>query len=553
MVAEKILTGPDVYNACVRHIDDLEEGPARGLRWDVKAAERAINFFSDVLVVDRIGGDVDGDATVSFDLLGWQQFIVGSLFGWKQADGARRFRQAFVETGKGSGKSPLAAGIGLMMLTADKEPRAEIYAAATKKDQAKVLFRDAVAMVNASHDLTERLLMSGGVEKTNIAYLQQGSFFRPIATEDRGKGQSGPRPHCALLDEIHEHPTNAMVEFMIAGIKGRRQALIFMITNSGSDRESVCFTYHERGVKVCSGAIEDDSFFAYICSLDEEDNPLHDPACWIKANPSLGVIFQPQYLEDQVRQALGMPSKQNLVLRLNFCRWTDADSAWIGADAWKACEYQLDRKEYAGRECYGGLDLSGRRDLTAAAWVFQNEDRTLDAFVDFWTPEDTLKEREDTDRVPYIQWADQGHLTAVPGKVIGYPFVVTALGEHAAETEIVEMAYDRWRIENLKADLDAAGVEINLVECGQGFKDMGPAVEVLEEQVLNGMIRVHVNPVLRWNVASAVLEEDAAGSRKFAKRKATGRIDGLVALAMAVRIAVLNLPDDSIQPQALWL
>jgi phage terminase large subunit-like protein len=410
----------------------------------------------------------------------------------------------------------------------------------TKKDQAKVLFRDAVAMVQQSPALAERLVMSGGVEKTNIAYLAKGSFFRPISTEDRGRGQSGPRPHCGLLDEIHEHPTNAMVEFMRAGTKGRRQALIFMITNSGSDRESVCYDYHDYGVKVCSGDIEDDSFFAFICSLDEEDDPFHDPSCWIKANPSLGITFQPKYLEEQVRQALGMPSKQNLVLRLNFCRWTDAESAWIGRDQWLACERPLDRSDFDGRECYGGLDLSGRRDLTAYAEVFPSEDGSLDAFVEFWTPKDTLKEREDQDRAPYQQWERAGHLHAVPGKVIDYAHVVERLGERSAKVEISAIAYDRWRIENLKADADAAGLDLNLVECGQGFKDMSPAVEAMEEAILNGTLRVHVNPVLRWNVASAVLEEDAAGNRKFTKRKATGRIDGLVALAMAVRLAVLN-------------
>jgi len=552
VVAGEKVVGPDVYNACVRHLDDIEDGPARGLKWEPEQANHVIRFFREKLRVDRTAAD-EGEGTKPFDLIDWQAFVVGSLFGWKAPDGTRRFRMAFIETGKGSGKSPLAAGIGLYMLTADSERRAEVYAAATKIDQAKVLFRDAVAMVETSPDLDERLLMSGGTNKTNIAYLRYGSFFRPISTEDRGKGQSGPRPHCALLDEIHEHPTNAMVEFMRAGTKGRRQALIFMITNSGSDRESVCYDYHDYGVKVCAGDIEDDSFFAFICSLDEDDEPLHDPSCWPKANPSLGITFQPKYLEEQVRHALGMPSKQNLVLRLNFCRWTDAESAWISREAWMACERILDRKEFGGRECYGALDLSGRRDLTAYAEVFPNADGTMDAFLEFWTPKDTLKEREDEDRVPYIAWARDGHLHAVPGKVIDYAHVVKRLGERSAEVEILEVAYDRWRIENLKADLDEQGIVLNLVECGQGFKDMSPAVEVVEEAILNGMLRVHANPVLRWNVASAVLDEDAAGNRKFTKRKATGRIDGLVALAMAVRLAALNIPEEVAEPQAVWL
>ncbi|KKL83529.1 hypothetical protein LCGC14_1973800, partial [marine sediment metagenome] len=183
--------GPHVRDACARHLRDRKEQRKRGLKWDLPAATRAIEFFAEVLFVDRTAADV-GDGMKPFVLLPWQEFVIGSLFGWKGSDGYRRFRIAFIESAKGTGKSPLAAGIGLYMLTADKEDRAEVYAAATKKDQAKVLFRDAVAMVQRSSALGERLFMSGGaVEKNNIAYMPRGSFFRPISTEDRGKGQSG--------------------------------------------------------------------------------------------------------------------------------------------------------------------------------------------------------------------------------------------------------------------------------------------------------------------------------------------------------------------------
>lgn len=537
-----MLAGPHVRDACARHLRDLETGTERGLVWDTGEALRAIGFFADVLFVDKTAGDgkLAGDDTADmkpFVLLDWQAFIVGSLFGWKTADGYRRFRVAFIETGKGSGKSPLAAGIGLYMLTADGEARAEVYAAASMKDQAKVLFRDAVSMVEQSPELSERLVTAGGTEKTNIAYLAKGSFFRPISSDDRGKGKSGPRPHCALLDEIHEHPTNAMVEFMRAGTKGRRQALIFMITNSGHDRQSVCWDYHDYGAKVCAGQIEDDSFFAYICALDEGDDPFADETCWPKANPSMGHTFTTRYLREQVQQARGMPSKQNLVLRLHFCRWTDAEDAWIGKEQWDACEADIEIETLYGREGYGAFDLSGKRDLTAGAFVFKADDGTFDAFVEFWKPADTLTDAEDIDRVPYRLWRDQGHLITTPGKTVDYSFVAGRVGEITADFDIVKAAYDRWRIDDLRRELDAEGVSLELVECGQGFKDMAAAVEALEQMILNGKLRVKRNPILRWNAASAVLEEDAAGNRKFTKRKATGRIDGIVALAMAAKLA----------------
>lgn len=535
----RVIAGPHVRAACARHLRDLESGGERGLTWDIKAAMDALEYFPEVLRLS--GGQFEGDA---FTLEGWQAFIVGSIFGWKGQDGYRRFRVAYVETGKGSGKSPLAAGIGLRMLASDGEPRAEVYAAATKKDQARVLFRDAVAMVEQSPELASRLHMSGGQEKLNIAYLAKGSFFRPISTEERGLGQSGPRPHCGLLDEIHEHRTNAMVEFMRAGTKGRRQALMFMITNSGSDRTSVCWEYHNYAIKVAAGELEDDSFFGYVCALDDGEDPFTDRACWIKANPSLGVTFSEKYLEEQVRQARGMPSKQNLVRRLNFCIWTDAENAWISKDAWDSIEIEIDLEELTGRDCWGGLDLSAKLDLTAFLMVFEGqagefgleEDGYLAVPV-LWTPKDTLREREERDMVPYSVWVEQGHLRAPEGKTVQYRQVARDLGELLGQFRIQRVRYDRWRIDDLKRELDDEGVGLELDPHGQGYKDMSPAIDKLEELILEGRLRVAANPVLRWNAASAVLAEDPAKNRKFAKDKATGRIDGVVALAMAVAAA----------------
>ncbi|CFR16235.1 Phage terminase-like protein%2C large subunit [Yersinia frederiksenii] len=382
-----ILAGPDIRHACARHLRDLELGPARGLVWDVESASRAIDFFARVLKLN--GGEHEGKP---FILLSWQCFVVGSIFGWKSSDGTRRFRMVYVESGKGSGKSPLAGGVGLYCMVADKEPRAEVYAAATKKDQAMILFRDAVAMVKQSPALSQRIEPSGGAGKEwNLAFLQNGSFFRPISSDD---GQSGPRPHCALIDEVHEHKNNTVVEMMRAGTKGRRQALIFLITNSGHDKTSVCYDYHEYGRKVANGDLEDDSFFSFICSLDEGDDPFKDESCWGKANPSLGQTFELKYLREQVTAARGMPAKESIVRRLNFCEWVESATPWIGGDTWMDCEDEFDIEELAGEECYGGLDLSGSRDLTSLALFFPKHNKL---FVEFWTPKDSLLERAKTD------------------------------------------------------------------------------------------------------------------------------------------------------------
>lgn len=544
VVKKKIMAGPLVRAGCARHLDDLKNGHKRGLYWDIDAVYRAIGYFRDVLRLN--GGEHEG---VPFELEPPQAFIIGSLFGWKTEDGYRRFRVAFVEMGKGNGKSPLAAGVGLYLLTADDEPRAEVYAAATKKDQAMVLFRDAVAMVDQSPLLAESIRKIGGATPWNLVYQDTASFFRALASDD---GQSGPRPHGALLDEIHEHPNDTMVELVRAGTKGRRQALIFMITNSGTDKTSVCWRYHEYTERVVRRQVEDDSFFGYVCSLDKGDD-WKDEKVWPKANPLIGVSITLKYLREQVREAKGMPAKQSKVRRLNFCEWVEAANPWIEQEAWESIEGEFDLESLAGTDCYGGLDLSGKNDLTAFTITFPGD--KLRSFTWFWTPNDTILAREDRDRVPYALWRDQGFLEATPGKSIDYAFVAKKIGDIAAKFNIRELAFDRYRMPDLMNELSDANIEhfeatkddeedartsgIRCVPFGQGFASMGPAVDTLETAVLNDVLLVQKNPVMTMCSANAVLVQDPAGNRKFDKRKgkSTGRIDGMISLAMSVHRA----------------
>jgi phage terminase large subunit-like protein len=535
VVDGKTVAGPYVRYACRRHLEDLKKGAARGLSWDVEAAERAIGFYRDVLRLN--GGEFEGKA---YELLPWQSFIVGSVFGWKTSDGFRRFRVVYVETAKGSGKSPLAAGVGLYGLVADGEARAEIYAAATKKDQAQILFRDAVAMVDQSPALAKRITKSGvGENVWNLAYRQTGSWFRPISADD---GQSGPRPHITLGDEIHEHKNGYIVEMAKAGQKSRRQPLLFMITNSGASRTSICWEYHDYGIKVASGAISNDSFFAYVCAVDKKDDPLKDEKCWPKVNPSLAYGLPTlRYLREQVNEARGMPSKEALVRRLNFCQWVDAATAAISREAWEACEdKRFKRDGLKGRRCWGGLDLSSVLDLTAFALLFEpsEDDKRWRLVVWFWIPGEDLAEREDRDKVPYRVWRDHGHLETTPGKTVDKNAVAMRVVEICAGYDVQEIGFDRWRIADFKRELEKEGEELPLVEFGQGFKDMAPAVDEFERLLVGRKMRHDGNPVLTWNAANAVYETDAAKNRKLSKDKATGRIDGIVAAVMAAGRAI---------------
>jgi phage terminase large subunit-like protein len=528
-----IVAGPDVRAACRRHLKDLTDGVARGLTWDLDAANHAIAFFEEILCLN--GGEFEGKG---FELLGWQTFIVGSLFGWMGPDGFRRFRVAYVETGKGSGKSPLAAGIGLYGLTADGESRAEIYAAATKKDQAQILFRDAIAMKEQSPQLAARLAVSGSKGKEfNLAYHHTSSFFRPISSDD---GASGPRPHIALIDELHEHKTPHVIEMMRAGTKSRRQALIFIITNSGTDKRTVCWDYHEYGSKVAAGTLIDDSFFSFICSLDAGDDPFNDESCWEKANPSLSHgIPGLKYLREQVTQARGMPSKEALVRRLNFCEWTEADAPWVSADVWLGCQANDGRTlpDLYGRSGTAGFDLSSTQDLTSFVMALDpTEDDPVTRLVPFfWLPGDGLHQKADRDRVPYLAWRDAGYLEALPGRAVDKLAVLHRIATLSALFDLREVACDRWRLEDFQQLADREGLSLPpLVPFGQGFKDMAPAVDQFEIMMLEKELLHDGNPVMTWCASNAVLATDPAGNRKIAKERATGRVDGMVAGVMAI-------------------
>ena len=551
--AGRIVAGPHVRDACKRHLDDLVTGPDRGLVFDTDAADRFYRFCSTVLRLSE--GQFDG---VPFELEPSQQFICGSLFGWKWAKtGKRRFRRAYVEMGKGNGKSPMVGAIGLYGLTADGESGAQIYAAGATKEQAGILFRDAVGMVDKAPALDKAIRRSGGPGREyNLAHMRSGSFFRPVSRETKKTG-SGPRPHFALCDEVHEHPDGGVIEILERGFKFREQPLLVMITNSGSDRQSICWQERKHAVKVAAQDIEDDTTFSYVCALDVDDEPFDDPSCWIKANPLLGVTITEAYLAIQVKQARDIAAKANGIRRLHFCQWTDAESAWISRAMWESVEdHTLDLDQFEGKQCWAGLDLSAKTDLTAKCLVF-DDGLTEDgkpkyaAFVHGYTPAETLRARSERDGAPYDLWVDAGFLTATPGKKTRLDYVAQDLLDDAGRFDLQFVAYDNFLIADFEAIVADMGGELPMLDHPQGWNKrkrttpegdeielwMPGSVDALETLIMEGRIRVHLNPALQTAVMSATFDTSPADLRRFTKHKATARIDMAVALAMGVGAA----------------
>lgn len=549
--------------ACQRHLNDLKTGKRRGLYFDEAAANHAISFFPEFLVFYE-GAFSDQP----FYLTPHQQFIIGSIFGWKRkADGFRRFRTAYVEEGKGQGKSPLCGGVGLYCLAFDDEPGAEIYAAAVTREQAGILFRDARTFAEKSPELREILR----IDKHNIAYEAENSFFRPVSSEHRGL--DGKRPHLALIDEIHEHPNDMVVRKMSAGMKGRRQGLQFEITNSGYDRHSICFQHHEYTEKILEGIVEDDAWFGIMTGLDvcercasegktvpqdgcPDCDDWRDPAVWEKANPNLNYLGAPfrDYLIRQVEEAKSMPSQENIVKRLNFCIWTESITRWIPADKWNACAFHVEPESLKGRQCYGGLDLSSNSDLTAWVKIFPpvEDGGRYEVLCNFFLPEDNMRERVHKDKVPYDVWVRQGFITTTPGALIDYAFILAKIQQDTMDYEVAELAFDRWGSQKITTELQDIGFEIKgeqskaestgrvLVQFGQGYASMNAPIKEIEKMVIGKEIAHGGNPVLAWMMSNVAIKMDPAGNKKIDKEKSTERVDGAVALAMAIGRAMLK-------------
>jgi phage terminase large subunit-like protein len=367
VVSGAIVAARLVRLACQRHLNDLRDAGAKGLLWKPAEAQEAIEFFPEVLCLpEETDADEDVEAAddvrpeqgTPFVLTPFQQFIIGSLFGWfavrvSKKTGARReqqrFRIAYFEGAKGCGKTPMGAGILLLMLVRHGVRGAQLFCAAVTKEQAKIAFTDCVKMVAASPPLQSLITALGN----NLSVKTTGSFIRPISAEKRGL--DGKRVQGAVVDELHEHPSNIVTVKLRAGIKGRPNALIFIPTNSGFDRETVCWEYHDYSRQILEGTLVNEAWFAFVCHLDACERcraagklqPADDcPDCddwktegphWLKANPNLGVSLPWEYLREQVREAVAMPSQRNMVRRLNFCQWTQQATVWITTEAWAAC------------------------------------------------------------------------------------------------------------------------------------------------------------------------------------------------------------------------
>lgn len=504
-------------------------------RFDSRKAAHVIRFFHDDL--RHVKGE---KAYTPFYLERWQQAIMANLFGWvRKSDGRRRYRQAFIFVPRKNGKTPIAAGIVLYLLFEGNEPGAEIYGAASEYRQATFVFEHARGMVLQSKRLLDRCKIYSGQAKS-IQLTSDYSTYRVISSDAFTK--HGFNCNAYIMDETHTQLNADLTDALETSVGARREPLGIHITTSDYEREgSICNELHAHASKVRDG-LHDPEFLPVIYEAADEDD-WADPAVWGKANPNLGVSLSMDYLVSACEKAKRLPRYENVFKRLHLNIRTEQDVRWLPMEKWDECDDAIDEQELEGRACYAGLDLASTTDIAAFVLAFQGEDGRFDVLPFFWCPADGAHERERRDRVPYLTWSRQEHIEMTPGNVVDYDRIRERIVELGQRFEIQEIAIDRWNSTQLQTQLQGDGFDV--VPFGQGFGSMTAPTKELEKLVLSGKISHGGHPVLRWMASNAAAEEDAAGNIKPSKKKSTEKIDGIVALIMALGRAMVSEDEES--------
>jgi phage terminase large subunit-like protein len=457
-------------------------------------------------------------------------------------------RRAIISFGRKNAKTTLSAFL-LLLHTVGPEarPNSQLYSAAQSRDQASLLFNLAAKIVRLSPSLRQYVVVRDTAKQ--LACPELGTLYRALSAE--AATAYGLSPVFTVHDELGQ-------------VKGPRSELYEALETAAGAQEDplsiVISTQAPTPADLLSVLIDDAATGAdpkvklFLFTADEKLDPFSDDA--IKAaNPAYGDFLNPQEVRDQAESARRMPAREAAYRNLVLNQRINVHSPFISRGVWEQCSGEIDEDVFRDNPVYAGLDLSGRNDLTALVLVAQDAEGVWHVKCEFWCPEVGLEERARRDRTPYDVWVKQGHLNATPGASVDFSFVAQRMAELGSEMDLRCIAFDRWRMDYLVAEFTKLGlpygvlqkVEVPkdglpdgmvLVRHGQGFADMPPALDALEAELLNKRMRHGGHPCLTWNAANAVAERNATGERKLEKAKSTGRIDGLVALAMAMRVAM---------------
>lgn len=496
--------------------------------YDKSKADFAVNFIQ---CLSHTKGTWAGKR---FELIDWQERIIRDLFGVIKPNGYRQFNTAYVEIPKKMGKSELAAAVALLLCCGDGEQRAEVYGAASDRQQASIVFDVAADMVRMCPALNKRVKILGATKR--IVYEPTNSFYQVLSAEAYSK--HGFNIHGVVFDELHTQPNRKLYDVMTKGSgDARMQPLYFLITTAGTDTNSICYEQHQKAKDILEGRKIDHTFYPVIYGAEQDEDWTNEEV-WKKANPSLGITVDIEKVRDACESAKQNPAEENTFRQLRLNQWVKQAVRWMPMQKWDECSFEVDPAELEGRVCYGGLDLSSTTDISAFVLVFPPRDDTEKYIVlpYFWIPEENMQQRVLKDHVPYDVWERQGVLQATEGNVIHYGFIEKFIDDLGKKYNIKGICFDRWGAVQMSQNLEALGFEV--VAFGQGFKDMSPPTKELMKLVLEKRIAHGGHPVLRWMMDNIFIRTDPAGNIKPDKEKSTEKIDGAVALIMALDRAI---------------
>ena len=508
------------------------------MAFDERKARRVVRFIE---ALRHTKGEFHGQP---FHLLPWQEKIIRDVFGTVRDDDPtmRQYTTAYIEIPKKNGKSELGAAIALNMLINDDEWKAEVYSCASDRQQATIVFDVAVDMVRQSPALMKRVKIIPSTRR--MIYQPTGSIYQVLSSEVATK--HGLNVSACIFDELHTQPTRALYDVMTQGSgDARKQPLWFLLTTAGTDRNSICWEVHQKALDILEGRKNDPRFYPVLFGLPDDADWTSEEN-WYRANPSLDHTITIDKVRDAFRKAQETPADENQFRQLRLNQWVKQSVRWMPMDKWDECGGVVDPYALEGRACYAGLDLSSTSDLTALVLVFPptSEDEPYIALPFFWLPEETLSLRVRRDHVPYDQWARRGFIQTTEGNVVHYGFIERFICELGERYDIREIAHDRWNATMMVQTLEDDG--FTMVPFGQGFKDMSPPTKELMRLVLEHRLCHGGHPVLRWNMDNAFVRTDPAGNLKLDKEKSTEKVDGAVALVMALDRAMKNQGGDSV-------
>lgn len=520
--------------------------------FDSDAAQTAIDFFQHPKdgCLRHVEGAMAGEL---FVLEPWQQAIIANLFGWKRTDEkgrvVRRYREAFIYIPRKNGKTPLAAGICNYVLFCDGEPGAQIYSAAAERDQAAYLFRQAKGMIEREPALEARAKIFSGAGHRAIALKADGASVYKVLSADANTKHGG-NSHLVVIDELHAQPNRDLVDVLASSMasSNRRQPLLIHITTADWERESICNEKYDFACKVRDNGGDpakvgyDPSFLPVIYEALSDDDWTTEEV-WEKANPNLDVSVSREYMRRECKKAQETPSYTNTFKRLHLNMRTKNDVTFLLMEKWNERKATGLAELMEGQRCMAGLDLATTTDIAAFLLVFCDDSRYV-AVPHFWVPEAQAERRSRRDRVPYTEWIDRGYMRATPGDVIDYDVIRADINDLATRYNIAQIAVDPWNATQLSTQLMGDGLEI--VQFRQGFASMTAPTKELEALVMSGRLEHGCNPVLTWMAGNTAVEKDASGNLKPSKKKSTDRIDGIVALIMALGLYLTDEGGDSI-------